>query len=173
MAVLALQTSEAEGVRPRDWDPETFRLTLMNNGSEAENCQRNLMAYYRCVDQGDELSALNYLESCLACSAKMSPQVRMCVFLETACAVAVFRHSAANARIWWERARKAGKPPSTSSLEAVMAMAEERYEDALSHFAAARAFVEKRRLDSGLARFAQAKRAEYEEQCRTALSVSR
>ena len=60
------------------------------------------------------------------------------------------------------------EPVSTDSVEAVIAMREERYDDALRLLARARARIERYKLDSGLARFAKEKLAEYEEMCKGA-----
>lgn len=44
-------------VRPRDWDHDLFEAAVANNGSRAENAHRNLLAYYRRVDQGEQALA--------------------------------------------------------------------------------------------------------------------
>jgi hypothetical protein len=68
------------------------------------------------------------------------------------------------ARTWLDRACKLRKPESTHSAEAAIAICEGRYSDASKHFAAARARIERRKLDSGLIRFCKKKWAEYEKQ---------
>jgi hypothetical protein len=51
-------------------------------------------------------------------------------------------------------------------LDAEIAMCDGQYAEAVVHWEAARAFVDRLRLDSGLIRFAKDKWAGYEAECR-------
>jgi hypothetical protein len=109
-----------------------------------------------------------HLENALARSAHAGKPLRCALFLEAACASANLRKQAAQARRWRQRACKLRKPESLDVVEAGIAMCEKRYEEAVRHWEAARAHVVRRRLDSGLIRFAKEKWAEYESICRAA-----
>ena len=52
MALLTLQTEDAKGVRPREWDPQSFEQILMFNASANEYLYCQFMAYYRRLDRG-------------------------------------------------------------------------------------------------------------------------
>ena len=115
-----------------------------------------------------EDDALRHLENALAKSARLGKIVRHALFLEAASASAMVRRGAAQARIWRDRACKLRKPESLHVVEAAIAMCEDRYEEAAKHWEAAGARAARRKLDSGLARFAKEKWAEYEAACRAA-----
>jgi uncharacterized membrane-anchored protein len=122
-----------------------------------------MLAAYRSVDQNDNETALRRLENALAASSRSgNKRIRHWCFLEAASASARERKNPAQARTWLERARKIQKPQSTAGIEAEIAMAEGRFEDATRHWAAARDFIARRRLDSGLARFSKQRIAERE-----------
>jgi len=166
MALLALQTEEARGLRPREWDPRLVEqmLAVDTRASEYTCCQ--LMAYYRCFDEGPEGAALEHLESALAGSARSGVAVRHALYLEAASASVGISKHAGQARVWLQRACKLRKPDSLDVVEAGIAMCEGRYQEAARHWEAARARVLQRRLDSGLIRLALEKWAEQEAVCR-------
>jgi hypothetical protein len=168
MALWALQTEETRGVLPRDWDRELVRQMLMADTSSGEYLYIQLLAFYRCMDEKKEQVALEHLENALARSAGSGKVLRQCIFLEAASSSVLSRGSVSQARTWVERAGKLKKPVSTDNVEAVIAIREERYDDALRFLAAARARIERLKLDSGLARFAKEQLAEYEEMCKSA-----
>ena len=170
MALLALQTEEAKGLRPREWDPELVRhaLAVETGANEYPYCQ--LMAYYRRLDEGEESTALEHLENALARSVVAGKLVRQLLFLEAASANANIRKQVPQARDWCRRARKLRKAKSLDVIEAGIAMCEGRYGEALKFWGAARAKVARRKLDSGIVRFANEKWAEYEAVCRTAVN---
>lgn len=168
MALWALQTEETRGVLPRDWDAELVRQTLMADRSSGEYPYIQLLACYRCTDAKNEQMALEHLENALATSASISKVLRQCIFLEAASRSALLRGNVSQARTWVERTGKVKEPVSTDSVEAVIAMREEHFDDALRLLARARARIERYKLDSGLARFAKEKLAEYEEMCKGA-----
>jgi hypothetical protein len=173
MSLLALQTQEANGVLPRDWDPNLMREVLDTDEKGAYYAYIQMLAFYRHLDQRNTPAALQHLENALvAASRGGNKQVRRWCFREAAFASASERKSAVQARVWLERACKIEKPESTADIEAEIAMAESRYNDALQHWAAARDFLSRNRLDSGLVRFAKERHAEREEVCRVALSVA-
>jgi hypothetical protein len=168
MAILALQTEEAKGLRPHEWDPQLFEQILRVDPSACEYLYCQLMAFYRRADEGMEEAALEHLENVLAKSARVGRALRHSLFLEAASATACIRKQPAHARVWRERACKLRKPESLDAVEAGIAMCEQRYEEALRRWEAAHAHMVRRRLDSGLVRFAKSKWAEYEGACRTA-----
>jgi hypothetical protein len=168
----ALHAEEVRGVRPRDWDAALVEAALETPTSESSYPYLQLLAYYRRVDLDDEQGALVHLENALAApQASGSPVTRAC-YLEAACASADTRRNPAQARRWMERAAqvKRGKPEQLHGIEATIAMAEGRYGDALQHWAQYRDYIKRKRLDSGLARFAKERTAVEEERCRAAMA---
>jgi hypothetical protein len=168
MAVLALQTGEAAGMRPRDWDRGLLREVLADRGTDGEYFYRNLLAYYALADAGDATAAMDHLEKALAKSGAAPPKARCLVFMEAAFANAAFQNSAANGRRWIDRARGIGEK-EIGIADALVAMREFRYQDALRYLGEATTRFGKKRLDSGLARYAKARYAEHEAECRAAL----
>ncbi|MGJ5817010.1 hypothetical protein [Paludibaculum fermentans] len=61
------------------------------------------------------------------------------------------------------------KPRSREAVDAEIAIAEGRFEDALQHLQAAQTHLDKYGLDSGLARFAREQWAQSVSLCRAAL----
>ncbi len=168
LALIGVQTEEANGLRPRDWDPQLFKEMLAVDATNPEYPYCQLMAFYRRLDEGgSEGAALQHLENALAGSARSGKLCRHILFLEAASASAEIRGRAAQGRKWCERACQLRKPESVEVVEAGIAMCERRYEEAARHWEAARAHVVRRRLDSGLIRFAKEKWAEHEAACRT------
>jgi hypothetical protein len=165
MALLALQTEETRGVLPRNWDSELVRQMLMADPSSGEYSYIQLLAFYRCTDEKKEEVALEHLENALARSASSSKVLRQCIFLEAASSSALSRGSVSQARTWLERTGEVKEPVSADGVEVAIAIREERYDDVLRFLATARARIERRKLDSGLARFAKEKLAEYEGMC--------
>jgi hypothetical protein len=163
--LLALQTEETRGVVPREWDAELVKQMLEADPSTSEHPYIQLLAFYRCIHENKEEMALQHLENALARSARCGRQVRQCIFLEAASASAHSRGNVAQARTWLERAGKVKKPLSTDGVEATIAICEKRYDDARRYLASVRSQMERRRLDSGLARFAKEKLAEDELLC--------
>jgi hypothetical protein len=171
IALLRIQTEEANGVLPRDWDAALVEQAFKSEPSWGEYPYRQLLAFYRKLDQRDE-SAHQHLENALAQSARSGVLVRHALFLEAACFTAKTAGNAATARTWLERARKLRKPESEDGPQAAIAMCERRYADALRHLAGSREFLVRKKLDSGLARFAKEKLAEAEAECHAALAAS-
>jgi hypothetical protein len=170
IALLALQTEEVNGILPRDWDSGLMAEILETDDSDSYYPAVQMLAAYRSVDQNDNETALRRLENALAASSRSgNKRIRHWCFLEAASASARERKNPAQARTWLERARKIQKPQSTAGIEAEIAMAEGRFEDATRHWAAARDFIARRRLDSGLARFSKQRIAERERVCNAAL----
>ena len=164
MALLMLQAEETRGAQPAEWDSQLFAemLAIDPTSSEYPYCQ--LLAYYRRIDEGDELASLEHLENALSKSARSGKAVRHFIFMEAAFSSAIRRSNAAQARTWLKRACTLRKPETTDSVEAAIAICEKRYDDASTHFDAARSRIGRRRLDSGLIRFAKKKWTEYEKQ---------
>lgn len=168
IALLTLQTEEAKGLRPHEWNPQSFEQILTIDASANEYLYCQLLAFYRRLDESMEAGALEHLENALARSAPGGSSLRHALFLEAASASAIIRKEAAQARTWRDRACKLQKPQSLNVVDAGIAMCEGRYEEAVQHWEAAQANVARRRLDSGIIRFAKEKWAEYEAACRTA-----
>jgi hypothetical protein len=166
-AFLALQTEGTNGLRPREWSPELFAQLMAVEPSETEYPRCQLLAYYRGLDQGDELAALPHLENVVAKSGKVGKVFRPVAFLEAASACAGIRNQPDKARAWRERAVPLlrNQPEAFETVDASIAMSEGRYEDALPLWQAARDRLFRRRLDSGLARFALDKLAEAQTVC--------
>jgi hypothetical protein len=168
MALLALQTDNTKGLRPREWNRQLFEQILTTDASASEYLHSQLLAFYRRLDEGLETQALVHLEIVLARSARVGKVLRHALFLEAASTSALICKRAVQARSWRERACKLRKPESLDVVDAGIAMCEGRYEEAAQHWEAARAHVVRRKLDSGLIRFVTEKWAEYEAVCRAA-----
>jgi hypothetical protein len=168
MTLVAIQTEIAKGTRPRDWSRETFGEVLAIDDSAAEYVWGQLLVYYRELDEGRDEAALDHLEKALRQSGRAGKALRHGLFLEAAWASAGVRGRAAQARTWYERACKLQRPDSAAAVEAAIAMCEGRYEEAERYWREARAYVDRRKLDSGLARFAKERWARFEAACRTA-----
>jgi len=166
MALIALQTEEARGLRPREWDLRLIEPMLAVDIRSSDYLRCQLMAYYLRVEEGSEAAALEHLENALAASARSGIAVRHALYLEAASASAGISKRGAQARIWLQRACKLRKPDSLDVVEAGIAMCEGRYEEAARHWEAARTRVLRRRLDSGVIRLALEKWAEQEAVCR-------
>jgi hypothetical protein len=165
VAILALSSEEAKGLRPREWNSEVFNQTLDVDSSASEYLHCQLFAYYRRLDEGREADALEHLERLLATSARAGKPLRQALFLEAASASSIIRKSPMQARVWLDCACKLRKPESTDAVDASIAMCEGRYEEAASHRKNARERVTRQRLDSGLNRFTKEKWAIYEAAC--------
>lgn len=165
MALWAVQTEETRGVAPADWDAEIVSQMLMTDPSAGEYPYVQLLAFYRCMHEKKQQVALEHLENALARSARTTKLIRQITFLEAACCSALVRKNVTQARTWLQRAGKVRKPLSTNVAEATIAICEKRYDDGLRLLAAARTRIERRKLDSGLARFAKEKLAEYGQMC--------
>lgn len=173
IALLALQTEETKGAQPREWDPVLMEEALSVKESQPHYTYAQLLAFYRGADQRNPGVAMQHLENALVSASRGGDKrVRAACFLEAAAAMARERKNAAGARVWLERSRKLHKPRSTAGVEAEIAMAEGRYEHAIRHWQGARDFFVKKRLDSGLVRFATERIAEREGECRAALKIA-
>jgi hypothetical protein len=174
MALVALQAEEMKGVRPRDWNAEVVDLALESADSEPQYAAVQLLAGYRRMDQGDQDAALQHLENALAApSGNTQKSILHACYLEASAMSARHRHNAAQARVWMDRAaalKAPSRPGQTAGVEARLAMAEGRFAEALDHWARFRDLIEKKRFDSGTARFAKDNIAEAEAECRAALA---
>lgn len=168
MAAVAVQAENANGIRPRDWDAALVeQMSAASQGSDRVFPQ--LLAYYRRLDERNEPAAREHLENALAASAKSGKAVRQLLFLEAAEVCALITRNAANARAWRDRALKLRKPESTACADGSIAMCEGRYDDAVRDIGAARAFLVRRKVESGLARFAKERLDERERMCEQGL----
>jgi hypothetical protein len=147
---------------------ELIGQMLAADRSSPEYSYIQLLAFYHFTDEKNEQVALEHLENALVGSANTSKVLRQCLFLEAASSSALSRGNVAQARTWLERTGRVKKPVSTDAVEAVIAIREERYNDALRFLVSARARIERLKLDSSLARFAKEKLAEYKEMCESA-----
>jgi hypothetical protein len=169
MALLGIQTEEAQGLLPREWDPQRFEEMLRMDRSAGEYFYCELLGFYRRFDEGSEAEALQHLENALASSAHAGTGMRYALFLEAVCASALIQKRAERARAWRARAAGLRKSKFMFAADAALARCEGRPEEALRQWTAARARVDRLRLDSGLIRFAKAKWAECEAECRSEL----
>ena len=172
IALLAIQTENGNGLRPREWSPKPFEQILTVDPSAGEYLYCQLLAYNRRLDEGEEDGALEHLENLLAGSARAG-SVRQPLFLEAASASAMTRKNAAHARIWRDRACKVRKPESFDAVDAAIAMCEGRFEQAAQHWEAARAHLARKKLDSGQIRFITERWDNYEADCRSLAHAAR
>jgi hypothetical protein len=168
MALRRVQTEEANGLLPREWNAADFDAMMKMPSSAGEYGYYQLLAYYRSQDEGDEPRACEHLEAALAHSAAGGKQMQHCIFLEAAWAGAALRKNSLAARTWLDRAVRMRKPQLRASVENAIAMCEGRYEDALKFQDEVRAFLARRRLNSGLIRFAKEHLEQDERICRQA-----
>jgi len=143
---------------------------MTGRNARAGEAVRQMLAFYRQLDEGEEEAALGRLEAALAASGVCGRALRHGCFLEAACSSGLLRGSAENARGWLADARKVRRPESQQGAEAAIAMCERRYADAVKHFDAALDFVARRKLDSGLARFAKQRMIFCRRECQAALA---
>jgi hypothetical protein len=115
---------------------------------------------------------LGHMERALAASDLCGRPLRHACFLEAAFCSATSRGDAAKARTWLARAANLRKPVSKRGVEAAIAMAENRYQDAWREWNAALVFLEKRKLDSGLARCGKLLIMRYQTRCREMLDAA-
>ena len=172
MALIAIQSQDFEGVRPREWDREMFDRMLTAQFDSSEFFMSQYRAYYRKLDQGSVTEALEHLENALARSAGTPAALQHGLFLEASAASALLHRKAEQAYVWRDRACALRKPESLDVVQAAIDMCEGRYEDAAQLWAAAGKRAEKKGLDSGMVRFAREKWAEYEAVCREAANPS-
>lgn len=171
IALIAVHSQETKGVRPRDWDAESTEkiAAIDENAREFSHC--HWLLYYRALDQGREEEALQHLEQALGNSSRSGKVIRQSLFLEAAWSSAHFRNDANRARQWLTRAIAIRKPESMEAVHAAISMSEGRHGDAERQWQAAIQWVESRRFDSGLVRFAKERWAFYADQCRRASSA--
>lgn len=169
MAAGAVGAENARGVRPREWDSAMVEQMLAEVPDGSAKVVRELLAYYRLLDERNEPAAREHLENALAVSAKSGKAVRQALFMEAAEVNALMIGNATKARTWRERALKLRKPESMACVDGAIAMCEGRYDEAIRDIAAVRAFMVKRKLDSGLARFAHERLNDRERRCEEAL----
>src|SRR5579872_593230 len=171
-ALIQIQTQDMEGVLPRDWDPEIVAQMLHSDPKSGDYAYRQLLAFYRQLDLGDSELALQHLETALATSAAGGNVVQHLCFLEASASSALYRHNAAAAHTWLARAIKVRRAVTKNGAEAAIAQSEGRYQDALRYWDAAQAYLAKKKLDSGLVRFARRIIADHQQECRQALSAA-
>ncbi len=108
--------------------------------TEVEYPWIKLLAYYRSADQRDQETAVRHLEGALASVSRTGSKLSVGLVSWTRSGQAPGA-GATHARVWLEPAINADKDQkieSTDASEAAIAMAEQRYDDALRHWAAAR-----------------------------------
>jgi len=170
IALCLLQRADRHGVSPRDWDSRVFEQALGIEPSSPSYPYMQWMAFFRLRDQGQDPQALEYLERALA--SPHDPQntgVTQAYYLQAAFIQAVLRRKPGYARVWLKRAATLGKIRSADAIEAGIAMCEGRNREAVDLFVAARTFSEQYAY-SGIARQAGEMFAQYERECRAALT---
>ena len=170
IALIALQAEETRGALPREWNPELVALAFNVQTDWEAYSYRQYLDFCRFIDLQNDTEALDCLERALAHSGKDGKKLRRAYYLEAAAVSAAKRKNASRARTWRSRALALGKPASIDGTEAEIALCEGRYQDALQHLEAARDYFEKKKLDSGLARFAKEYLAKREDECRAYLA---
>ncbi len=90
IALLGLQTEDAEGVLPRNWNLRLVTEALMTKPTQGEYAYVQLLALYRFADLGDELTALGHLENALSAPPREKP-LQQAIFLEAASVSAITR----------------------------------------------------------------------------------
>jgi Peptidase family M50 len=171
IALHHVMAEEAVGVLPRAWDAELFALMLRPD-TGGDTASRHMLAFYRYNDQRDECRALQHLEKALSASGTCGKAVRRWCFAEAACSSALLRGNPVAARTWVARAAKLRKAASKHNVEAYLAQSEGRYADAQKAWDATLAFLARKKMDSGLARYAKARIEEYRDWCRAELEKS-
>ena len=168
LLLVKLQTEEVTGVRPCEWTPQFCDALLNIEPSSTEYLWAQLFTYYRRVDEGHKLAALPHLERALAKSSRAKDTVRAALLCEAASACARVKNDVHKARVWRDRALPLLRTEreTLAPVDAAIAMCENRYDDALQLFQSARERALRRKLDSGLVRFALAKWQEAEAECR-------
>jgi hypothetical protein len=166
-ALLAIQSDDTNGIRPRDWRRELFSQLLAVAPTAPEYTRCQLLAFYRLLDEGDEIAALQYLENALGKSGKADKELRSALFREAACACARIKNEPGKARAWRERALplSRNRRETLQAVDACIAMSEGRFEEALQLWQSVRDRILRRKLDSGLVRFALDKWAEFGSAC--------
>ncbi len=169
IALMELQTQDARGLKPAEYDALAFQTAMEFSPEANEYWYCRYLAFYRFVDQGEPVLALIHLEDALSRSGRSGNAVQRVLYSEAAFASAALLGKAEQAKVWRARAVRAQKSPPLDAVDAAIAMAECRYGDALAFFEKARLKVQKRNVDSGMVKFALAEWAIYEDRCREGL----
>jgi hypothetical protein len=169
IAMHQVLTEEAHGVLPSEWNSESLDRMLKMVPSCNGYGLCHLLAFYRCIDEENDAAAVEHLELSLAHSDRGGKILRHALYLEAACASAAVRGDSRRAHVWLDRAKILRKPESESAVLGAIAMAEGRYQDALDLHAESRRYLDRSKLDSGLARLARKELAKLDCQCRLAL----
>jgi hypothetical protein len=170
MALMNLQAQNLRGQRPRDWDAGSMRAALASEPDSDEYAWRQLLAHYHALDLDNRDAALSHLETALR-HAPREKSLRQSCFLEAATACATLLDDPVKAREWLRRAVALRKPEMTDGVEAAIATAEGRYVDALTHLNRVSSWLDRSKLDSGLARFGRDRIAAAERKCQEALAA--
>jgi hypothetical protein len=163
-------SQETHGMLPREWDSDHFQAMLLVTNSAPEYSFLQMLAHYRRLDEDRNDEALEHLENALSKSGRISKRLRQGIFMEAASASAMMRRRPEQARTWRDRACAIRTPESHEATDAAIAMSEGRYEDALKHWEAARAYFDHLGSNSGLVRFAKMQWAVKEAICKAAMS---
>jgi len=166
LALVDLQTRDTRGERPRDWDQERIKEIMSAPSASNLYVVSQLLAFYYRLDQHADEAALGHLENLLASSGTMPVRLRHQIFLEAACSSAHIRHNPAHARAWRTRACKRHKPSRSLLPTRASRCTRGVTRRALQHWETEQARVVRRRLDSGIARFAKERWSAYQEECR-------
>jgi hypothetical protein len=167
-AAVAVQAENMKGVRPRDWDAALTAQMLASPTAYGQ-----MLGYYRSLDENDQTAAVAWLEKALASSATAGKVLRQCLYFEAAEVSALIRHNPEQARTWRERAVRLRKPECGACTDSAIAISEGRFSDALEDIARTRAFLDRMKVDSGLARFARERLDDRKRLCREALIATR
>jgi len=169
IALMELQTQDARGLKPAEYDDVAFQTAMEFVLEANEYWYCRYLAFYRSIDQGKPELALLHLEDALSRSGRSGNAVQRVLYSEAAFASTALLGKAEQAKVWRARAVRAQKSPPLDAVDAAIAMAECRYADALAFFEKARLRVQQRKVDSGMVKFALAEWAIYEDRCREGL----
>ena len=165
MALVQVMAQETQGVLPRDWDAELFDQMMSYDPESTDAAYRQLLAFHRRIDEGDNDAALDHLEKALAASGSCGRLVRHLCFSEAACSSALLRGNPTAARTWRKLAEKLRRPLIPQNLDAAIAQSEGRWEEAAKSWDTTLAFLTARKFDSGMVRAAKRRIEEFRQQC--------
>lgn len=99
-ALIALNSADTQGVRPRDWDEDIVQEALVAQDGSQESLVALLMAYRWALDNHHITQAATFLEAGLPSRPALFRGVRVQFALEKAYLTAVFQQKPEEARQW-------------------------------------------------------------------------
>lgn len=99
-AVLQMQQWLAEGIHPREWDPDLVQKAISNDDQSRDAVVAQWLGFLWAAERQDISSAARHLEDALSTPASCSGKLRDRLHLEAAVFQAWFRDNPAKARSW-------------------------------------------------------------------------